>query len=43
MHILVTGHSGFIRPRLIPYLMPAGHPVIGLESGVFAQCRFGQE
>jgi nucleoside-diphosphate-sugar epimerase len=39
--VLVTGHDGYIGRRLVPFLVAAGHEVTGLDSCLFAGCRFG--
>jgi nucleoside-diphosphate-sugar epimerase len=41
--ILVTGTSGYIGSVLAPYLMAAGHDVVGLDSNLFADCTFGEQ
>lgn len=41
MRVLVTGHDGYIGVRLVPILRAAGHEVVGLDSGLFSDCRFG--
>ncbi len=43
MRILVTGHEGYIGVVLVPMLQQAGHVVIGLDAGFFANCTFGAE
>ena len=43
MRILLTGHEGYIGAVMAPQLETAGHDVVGLDSGLFAQCTFGQE
>lgn len=43
MRILLTGHEGYIGAVMAPQLEAAGHDVVGLDSGLFAQCTFGQE
>ena len=40
MRILVTGHAGYIGTVMSPMLVAAGHEVVGLDSGLFAQCTF---
>lgn len=40
MHILVTGHTGYIGAVLVPMLLQAGHRVIGLDTDFFAGCDF---
>ena len=41
MRILVTGHKGYIGKVLAPFLIAAGHRVVGLDSDLFGQCTFG--
>lgn len=43
MRILLTGHQGFIGAVAVPMLLEAGHDVVGLDSGLFDECRFGHE
>ena len=43
MRILLTGHQGFIGAVAVPMLIDAGHEVVGLDSGLFDDCRFGSE
>jgi len=40
MRVLVTGHAGYIGSVMVPMLVVAGHDVVGLDSGLFAQCTF---
>ena len=42
MRVLVTGSDGYIGAVLVPWLVRAGHQVVGLDSGLFAACSFGQ-
>ena len=41
MRVLVTGHLGYIGSILVPLFQAAGHEVVGLDSGLFADCLFG--
>ncbi|MFG2072144.1 NAD-dependent epimerase/dehydratase family protein [Nonomuraea maritima] len=41
MRILLTGHQGYLGSVLAPVLSSAGHEVIGLDSGLFADCVLG--
>jgi nucleoside-diphosphate-sugar epimerase len=41
MRVLVTGHQGYIGSVLTPRLVAAGHEVVGLDVGLFAECTLG--
>jgi nucleoside-diphosphate-sugar epimerase len=41
MRVLLTGHQGYVGSVLGPLFRAAGHDVIGLDSGLFADCLFG--
>jgi nucleoside-diphosphate-sugar epimerase len=41
MKVLVTGHQGYIGSVLVPLLQQAGHEVVGLDTGLFEACTFG--
>jgi nucleoside-diphosphate-sugar epimerase len=41
MRVLVTGHDGYIGSVLVPILRQAGHEVVGLDIGLFADCVLG--
>ena len=41
MHIMVTGHLGYIGSVMVPMLRACGHEVVGLDSDFYASCRFG--
>lgn len=41
MRVLLTGHLGYIGSVMAPFLAGAGHDVVGLDSGLFEQCNFG--
>src|SRR3954447_1678576 len=41
MRILVTGHEGYLGSVLVPRLIDAGHEVVGLDTGLFADCVIG--
>jgi nucleoside-diphosphate-sugar epimerase len=43
MRILLTGHQGYLGAVLAPVLLRAGHEVVGLDSGLFADCAFGDD
>jgi len=42
MRVLLTGHLGYIGTVMAPLVADAGHEVVGLDSGLFEQCRFGE-
>lgn len=42
MRVLLTGHKGYIGAVAAPILQSAGHEVIGLDTGLFARCDFGE-
>jgi nucleoside-diphosphate-sugar epimerase len=37
----MTGHDGYIGAVMVPVLTAAGHDVVGLDAGFFAECGFG--
>jgi nucleoside-diphosphate-sugar epimerase len=41
MHILITGHQGYIGTVLVPFLQARGHSIVGLDSGLFRSCTLG--
>jgi nucleoside-diphosphate-sugar epimerase len=43
MRVLVTGHEGYIGAVMVPVLRDAGHEVVGLDTGFFGGCTFGDE
>ncbi len=43
MKVLVTGHQGYIGSVLAPMFQAAGHDVVGLDNGLFADCTFGTD
>jgi nucleoside-diphosphate-sugar epimerase len=38
---MVTGHQGYLGTVMVPILQAAGHDVVGLDSGFFADCVLG--
>lgn len=43
MHVLVTGHLGYIGTSLTPRLMAAGFQVTGCDPDFYRNCSFGAE
>ncbi|HEY7052924.1 MAG TPA: SDR family oxidoreductase [Mycobacterium sp.] len=41
MLVLVTGHQGYLGTVMVPILQKEGHDVVGLDSGLFADCVLG--
>jgi nucleoside-diphosphate-sugar epimerase len=41
MRVLLTGHQGYLGSVMSPVLAAAGHEVVGLDSGLFADCLIG--
>ncbi|MFD7292199.1 NAD-dependent epimerase/dehydratase family protein [Streptomyces sp. NPDC059897] len=41
MRVLLTGHQGYLGTVMAPVLKAAGHDVVGLDSGLFADCVLG--
>ncbi|ARX88566.1 MULTISPECIES: NAD-dependent epimerase/dehydratase family protein [Streptomyces] len=41
MRVLLTGHQGYLGTVMAPVLKAAGHEVVGLDSGLFADCVLG--
>ncbi|NMN96674.1 NAD-dependent epimerase/dehydratase family protein [Antrihabitans stalactiti] len=41
MRVLVTGHQGYLGTVMVPILQAEGHDVVGLDSGLFADCVLG--
>ncbi|WP_214103454.1 NAD-dependent epimerase/dehydratase family protein [Acrocarpospora catenulata] len=41
MRVLLTGHEGYLGSVMAPVLTAAGHEVVGLDSGLFADCLLG--
>ncbi len=42
MRVLVTGHNGYIGCVMVEVLRAAGHSIVGLDTGFFADCGNGQ-
>lgn len=40
MHVLVTGHLGYIGTVMVPALLNAGHVVTGYDSNLYERCSF---
>ncbi|HMG63912.1 MAG TPA: SDR family oxidoreductase, partial [Streptosporangiaceae bacterium] len=43
MRVLLTGHQGYLGTVMAPVLAAAGHEVVGLDSGLFADCVLGPQ
>jgi nucleoside-diphosphate-sugar epimerase len=43
MRVLVTGDRGYIGTVLVPFLIDAGHDVVGLDAGWYDGCGFGPQ
>ncbi len=43
MKVLLTGHQGYLGTVMAPVLAEAGHEVIGMDTGLFADCVLGPE
>jgi nucleoside-diphosphate-sugar epimerase len=41
VRVLVTGHEGYVGSVLTDRLVEAGHDVVGLDTGYFAECLLG--
>jgi nucleoside-diphosphate-sugar epimerase len=41
MRVLLTGHQGYLGTVMAPVLAAAGHDVLGLDSGLYADCVLG--
>lgn len=41
MRVLLTGHQGYLGTVMAPMLAEAGHEVVGLDTGLFADCVLG--
>ncbi|MEO6090257.1 MAG: SDR family oxidoreductase, partial [Umezawaea sp.] len=43
MRVLLTGHQGYLGSVMAPVLTELGHDVVGLDSGLFADCVLGPQ
>jgi nucleoside-diphosphate-sugar epimerase len=43
MRVLVTGNRGYVGTVMVPILLENGFDVVGLDSGLFDGCTFGEE
>jgi nucleoside-diphosphate-sugar epimerase len=43
MRVLVTGHNGYIGAVMVPMLLTERFEVVGLDSNLFGECRFGED
>ncbi|NUK71984.1 SDR family oxidoreductase [Streptomyces lunaelactis] len=41
MRVLLTGHQGYLGTVMAPVIAAAGHEVVGLDAGLFADCVLG--
>jgi nucleoside-diphosphate-sugar epimerase len=41
MRVLVTGHDGYLGSVLVTRLRESGHTVVGLDTGLYADCLLG--
>lgn len=41
LRVLLTGHQGYLGTVMAPVLADAGHEVVGLDAGLFADCVLG--
>ena len=39
--VLITGHQGYLGTVMVPIMRAAGHHVVGLDAGFFAECVLG--
>jgi nucleoside-diphosphate-sugar epimerase len=43
MHVLITGHNGYIGSALTPIFQKAGHQVTGLDTYYYGDCTLGKD
>ncbi len=43
MKVLLTGHQGYLGTVMAPVLIAGGHEVVGLDTGLFADCVLGPQ
>jgi nucleoside-diphosphate-sugar epimerase len=43
MKVLVTGHNGYIGSVMVPFLLAAGHDIVGLDNFLFEGCTLGED
>jgi nucleoside-diphosphate-sugar epimerase len=43
LRVLLTGHQGYLGTVMAPVLSSAGHEVVGLDAGLFADCVLGPQ
>jgi len=43
MKVLLTGHQGYLGTVMAPVLVADGHDVVGLDTGLFADCVLGPQ
>ncbi|MCX6044735.1 MAG: SDR family oxidoreductase [Chloroflexi bacterium] len=41
MRVLVTGHNGYVGSVMVPFLMAAGHEIVGLDTNLYKGSTFG--
>src|SRR5262245_28830330 len=41
MRILLTGSRGYIGTVMAPFLVDAGHEVVGVDTDLYRRCTFG--
>ncbi|MBX5495646.1 MAG: NAD(P)-dependent oxidoreductase [Bryobacteraceae bacterium] len=42
MRVLITGNKGYIGSVITPMIAAAGHETVGLDTGLFEHCTFGE-